>query len=103
MSVSLQHGNKYWPARKRTNSLEADARAPDNRMKVGVRGQVTIPKEIRTRKYRRQGGSRSRILADFLMGAHAQTQANRLLSRDRGFYGKLFPSLQVVDPSRVRE
>ena len=52
------------------------------------------------RKYRQQGGPRSRILADFLVGAHAQTQANRLLSRDRGFYGKLFPSLQVLDPSR---
>ena len=52
------------------------------------------------RKYRQQGGPRSRILADLLVGAHAQTQANRLLSRDRGFYGKLFPSLQVLDPSR---
>jgi len=52
------------------------------------------------RKYRRQGGPLSRILADFLVGAHAQTQANRLLSRDRGFYRKLLPSLNVVDPSR---
>jgi predicted nucleic acid-binding protein len=52
------------------------------------------------RKYRQQGGPRSRILADFLVGAHAQTQANRLLSRDRGFYRKLFPALTVVDPSR---
>jgi len=53
------------------------------------------------REDRLQGGPRSRILADFLVGAHAQTQANRLLSRDRGFYGKLFPTLQVIDPSRV--
>jgi len=53
------------------------------------------------RKYRQQGGPRSRILADFLVGAHAQMQATRLLSRDRGFYRKLFPALQVVDPSRT--
>lgn len=52
------------------------------------------------REYRRQGGSRARILADFMVGAHAQLQATRLLSRDRGFYKKLFPSLKLVDPSR---
>jgi predicted nucleic acid-binding protein len=49
--------------------------------------------------YRQRGGRRSRILADFLIGAHAQEQATRLLSRDRGFYGDLFPSLHVVAPS----
>jgi len=52
------------------------------------------------RVYRQQGGSRKRILADFLIGAHAQTAAGQLLSRDRGFYKKLFPSLPVRDPSR---
>ena len=51
------------------------------------------------RAYRRQGGPRTRVLADFLIGAHAQTQASRLLTRDRGFYRKLFPALSVLDPS----
>jgi predicted nucleic acid-binding protein len=55
------------------------------------------------REYRRQGGKRTRILADSLIGAHAQTQTTRLLSRDRGFYGKLFPSLILCDPSQARE
>jgi predicted nucleic acid-binding protein len=50
--------------------------------------------------YRRQGGSRPQIPADFLIGAHAMTQANRLVSRDRGFYRKLFPKLSVIDPAR---
>jgi predicted nucleic acid-binding protein len=51
------------------------------------------------RGYRQRGGKRTRILADFLIGAHAQQQATRLLSRDRGFYGKLFPSLELQDPA----
>lgn len=51
------------------------------------------------RIYRKQGGQRTRILADFLIGAHAQAQASRLLSRDRGFYRQLFPKLDILDPS----
>jgi predicted nucleic acid-binding protein len=50
------------------------------------------------RIYRKRGGQRTRILADFLIGAHAQTQATALLSRDRGFYKGLFPSLNVTAP-----
>ena len=52
------------------------------------------------REYRRRGGKRNRILSDFLVGAHAQEQASRLLTRDRGFYRQLFPALVVVDPAR---
>jgi len=52
------------------------------------------------RSYRQQGGPRPRIPPDFLIGSHALTQANRLVSRDRGFYRKLFPSLSVIDPAR---
>jgi predicted nucleic acid-binding protein len=51
------------------------------------------------RTYRQHGGKRTRILADFLIGAHAKKQATRLLSRDRGFYRSLFPSLDLDDPS----
>lgn len=49
-------------------------------------------------KYRTKGGKRERIVADFLIGGHALIQADRLLTRDRGFYRKYFKGLAVIDP-----
>lgn len=50
------------------------------------------------RRYRAQGGKRDRIAADFLIGAHALAQCDRLLTRDRGFYRNHFQRLKIVDP-----
>ena len=52
------------------------------------------------RAHRERGGDRRRVIADFLIGAHAAQVADRLLSRDRGFYRSAFAELAVVDPSR---
>lgn len=52
------------------------------------------------RTYRAAGGSRTRLVADFLVGAHAAQQADRLLTRDRGFYRTYFSGLEILDPSR---
>jgi predicted nucleic acid-binding protein len=51
------------------------------------------------RKYRSSAVKRERVLADFLIGAHAAAQCDRLLTRDRGYYKKFFPSLKILDPS----
>ncbi len=51
------------------------------------------------RQYRKQGGERNRVVADFLVASHAIRQADRLLTRDRGFYRKYFKNLKLIDPS----
>lgn len=52
------------------------------------------------RAYRERGGQRERLVADFLIGAHAERQADRLLTRDRGFYRSYFSGLELHDPSK---
>lgn len=53
------------------------------------------------RSYRRRGGSRKRILPDFMVAAHAITTADRLLTRDDGFYKKWLQELDVLEPDVV--
>jgi len=50
----------------------------------------------RWRKYRNSGGTRERIITDFLIGAHAWIKAERFLTRDRGFYKSYFPELSIL-------
>ena len=51
------------------------------------------------RQHLKRGGKRSRILPDFLIAAHAQLQADRLLTRDKRFFGSNFPRLKAVSPA----
>ncbi len=54
------------------------------------------------RRYRSGGGPRSRIAADFLIGAHALVAADCLRTRDQGFYRRYFAGLRVIVPGAGR-
>ena len=50
------------------------------------------------RGYARNKGPRERVAPDFLIGAHALTQADALLTTDAGFFRHYFEGLSVVSP-----
>jgi predicted nucleic acid-binding protein len=50
---------------------------------------------------RAKGAGGNRVVADFLVGAHALQQAAVLLARDRGYYRGHFRGLRVIDPSEA--
>jgi len=49
-------------------------------------------------RYRREGGQRRSPLPDFYIGAHAQTAALTLLTRDASRYRSYFPKVRVIAP-----
>ena len=62
----------------------------------------TLWREHHARRPRARSGAAAaakRVVADFLVGAHAQLQADALLARDRGFFRSYFKELRLLQPS----
>ncbi|WP_046861805.1 type II toxin-antitoxin system VapC family toxin [Microvirga massiliensis] len=49
-------------------------------------------------QYRKSGGSRTGVLPDFFIGAHAAVSELPLITRDVGRYRTYFPSLRLIAP-----
>lgn len=49
-------------------------------------------------RYRREGGPRQNVLADFFIGAHAAVMRWPLLTRDAGRYRGYFPTVELITP-----
>jgi hypothetical protein len=50
------------------------------------------------RRYRRAGGVRTGVLADFFIGAHAQVIKSPILTRDVRRYRTYFPEVKLITP-----
>lgn len=49
-------------------------------------------------EYRRRGGTRTGVLPDLLIGAHAEAAGMRLLTRDGARYRSYFPGVALIAP-----
>ena len=50
------------------------------------------------RKYRKAGGTRSGVLPDFFIGAHAAVRGLPLLTLDLGGYRSYYPTVEIIVP-----
>jgi predicted nucleic acid-binding protein len=70
---------------------------------MGIRYQPTseqaaVRAGMMNRRFRDRGGRRERVVADFLIGAHALLQCNGLVTRDAGFFRDYFRGLKLLVP-----
>lgn len=49
-------------------------------------------------KYRRSGGRKNNVLADFFIGAHAAVRGCGILTRDARRYRSYFPTVSLITP-----
>ena len=83
--------------------LETRDTAMDTLVQLGLRylpttEQAAVRAGHMQRRFRDRGGRRERVVADFLIGAHALLQCSGLITRDDGFFRDYFKGLKVIVP-----
>lgn len=73
---------------RRLNDLAIEL-LPSSKATLFTAGQIF-------KRYRQAGGARSNMVPDFLIGAHAATQADQLASADRGYLRSHFSGLKLL-------
>ena len=66
---------------------------------VATTEQAAVRAGHMQRRFRDRGGRRERVVADFLIGAHALMQCEALITRDQGFYRDYFKGLKIIVPA----
>jgi predicted nucleic acid-binding protein len=83
--------------------LETRETAMDTLALLGLRylpttEQAAVRAGHMQRRFRDRGGRRERVVADFLIGAHALLQCSGLITRDEAFFRDYFKGLKVIVP-----
>lgn len=81
----------------RVEDLEAFVEEAGLAMAAMPRAALFLAGKLFT-QYRRSGGSRTGVLRDFFIGAHAAINEPPLLTRDVGRYRTYFRSLKLITP-----
>jgi predicted nucleic acid-binding protein len=63
-----------------------------------INEQAAVRAGVMNRRFRDRGGRRERVVADFLIGAHALLQCDSLITRDAGFFRDYYKGLKVIVP-----
>ena len=78
-------------------ALEAFVAEAQLELREPGRGALYLAGRARS-LYRRRGGTRSGLLSDFMIGAHAADLGCPVLTRDATRFRSCFPKLQLITP-----
>jgi predicted nucleic acid-binding protein len=65
---------------------------------LAINEPAAVRAGVMNRRFRDRGGRRERVVADFLIGAHALLQCDSLITRDAGFFRDYYKGLKVIVP-----